>query len=151
MLITVAQWAAQERISVQAANKRIRQHGIPRHGSKIDSDEAKAKFESQKDVRQQERGAKSGKVSAPPPRQQQRGGNQDLSSNRPAIQTALDATKLKREQLKLKQLEGSLVDAEQIKSETESRFRADAEALLNWPARIAAEFAAELGDRKSVV
>lgn len=48
-------------------------------------------------------------------------------------------------ELQLKERRGELVDAEQIAAETEARFRADAEALLNWPASIAPEFAAELG------
>ncbi|MCC6860866.1 MAG: hypothetical protein IT158_20025 [Bryobacterales bacterium] len=38
-----------------------------------------------------------------------------------------------------------LVNAEAVASATEARFRADAEALLNWPASISAEMAAEHG------
>src|SRR5690349_1249565 len=48
-------------------------------------------------------------------------------------------------ELQLKEKRGQLVYGEQVADEKEARFRADAEALLNWPARIAAEFAAELG------
>lgn len=144
MLISVSQWAAQEHITTQAANKRIRDHGIPRHGKKIDPDEAKRIFSATVDVRQQERGTAAkhrpaatatGRSSAP----------QGISAKRSEIQTAIDAVKLKRQQNALKREEGKLVDAEQVKSATEARFRADAEALLNWPARVAADLAVELG------
>jgi len=131
VLLSVADWAANERITPQAANKRIREHGIPRRKGKIDPDEASRIFEATKDARQQERSTNQGDGSRRP--------------GRPEIQTALDAVKLKREQIRLRQLEGSLVDAEKIASEIEARFRSDAEALLNWPARVAAEMAAELG------
>jgi len=143
VLVSVTEWAASENITPQAANKRIRTHGIPRHSGKIDPDEARRIFEQTKDVRQQERGtSQHHRVSGGPG---VGGVDPDLAGRRPAIQTALDAVKLKREQLRLKQLEGSLVDANEVASATEERFRADAEALLNWPARVAAEMAAELG------
>jgi hypothetical protein len=137
VFVSVKEWASQENVSVRAINKRIARHGIPRHaGGKIDPDEAKRIFEAGKDIRQQERGTSTKRridTGAPE------------STDRPAIQTALDAVKLQREKLKLRQLDGSLVDAEEVAGETEARFRADAEALLNWPARVMADIAAELG------
>jgi hypothetical protein len=38
-----------------------------------------------------------------------------------------------------------LTDAEEVKAATEARFREDAQAFLDWPSRVAAEMAAELG------
>jgi len=48
-------------------------------------------------------------------------------------------------ELQLKEKEKSLIDAEQAEAEYEKRTRDDAEALLNWPARIATDMAADLG------
>jgi hypothetical protein len=145
VLVSVAEWAKAEGISHQAANKRIRVHGIPKHGGKVDPDEARRIFEGTKDVRQQERGAKPKRREEEPLDIPGAVADTGIAGRRPEIQTALDAVKLKREKLRLKQLEGSLVDADEISSATEARFRGDAEALLNWPARVSAEIAAELG------
>jgi hypothetical protein len=145
VLVSVAEWAKAEGISHQAANKRIRVHGIPKHGGKVDPDEARRIFEGTKDVRQQERGAKPKRPEAEPLDIPGAAADTGIAGRRPEIQTALDAVKLKREKLRLKREEQSLVDAEQVASATEARFRADAEALLNWPARVAADMAAEIG------
>jgi hypothetical protein len=145
VLVSVAEWAESEGISHQAANKRIRVHGIPKHKGKIDPEEAKRIFEGTKDVRQQERGKPKQQRDEAPEIPGAATPERGMAARRPEIQTALDAVKLKREQLRLKQLEGSLVDAAEVSSATEARFRADAEALLNWPARVAADLAAELG------
>ncbi|MCC7174403.1 MAG: hypothetical protein IT159_04330 [Bryobacterales bacterium] len=47
--------------------------------------------------------------------------------------------------LRFDQQRGKLIDADEAKAEIERRFRADSQALFDWPSRVAAEFAAEVG------
>lgn len=67
------------------------------------------------------------------------------------VRSKLDIEKLKvaeqwrRQKLDNDEREKKLVRAEEVESATEARFRAEAQALLNWPARTHAEMAAELG------
>jgi len=143
MRLKVAIAAEREGITPQAYNKRLRRLGIKAQDGTVDPSEVKRRFEHTKDVRQQERGTAAkrkpaAEVGQSVGRDKQRPARQD-------IQTAIDAVKLKRNQLELKKLEGSLIDAEEAEAEYEKRTRDDAEALLNWPGRVAAEMAAELG------
>src|ERR1017187_5902488 len=100
-LLSILQWAAQERITPQAANKRIRVHGIPRHDGKIDPDEAARVFNATLNIRQQERGT-AAKRREPAVNDQTRGTSQravrmgalSAAGRRPEIQTAIDAVKL---------------------------------------------------------
>jgi hypothetical protein len=55
------------------------------------------------------------------------------------------AERVRQARLKNDQLEGSLVDKEEVAAATEARIRADAQALLGWPKQVAATLAAELG------
>ncbi len=55
------------------------------------------------------------------------------------------AERIRRERLRNDQLEGILVNRAEVEAATEARFRADAESLLDWPASIAPDLAAELG------
>jgi len=149
-LLSILQWAAQERISPQAANKRIRVHGIPRHEGKIDADEAARVFNATLDVRQQERGT-AAKI-APPAASDRTGGanrrsvymgTSSAAGRRPEIQTAIDAVKLQQRQLELKRKQGELLDRSAVESEWTRiavQFRT---AVLGLPGRIVNRIPAE--------
>lgn len=145
MRLKVAAAAAAEGISPQAYNKRLRKLGIKAQGGTVDAAEVKRRFEGGKNILQQQRGTAAKRKTAPAPvaGKRQRGGG--LVGQMPALQAAREAVRLKSDQIKLKQLEGSLIDAEEAEAEFERRTRDDAEALLNWPGRVSAEMAAELG------
>lgn len=53
--------------------------------------------------------------------------------------------RIRRDRLRNDKEERRLVDRSEVEAATESRFRADAEALLNWPLIVHREVAAELG------
>jgi hypothetical protein len=55
------------------------------------------------------------------------------------------AERVRRERIRNDREEGMLVLAEEVSAATESRFRADAQALLGWPRQVGATLAAELG------
>lgn len=55
------------------------------------------------------------------------------------------AERIRRDRLRNDKEERRLVDRAEVESATEARFRADAEALLNWPLLVHREMAAELG------
>ena len=149
-LLSILQWAAQERITPQAANKRIRVHGIPRHDGKIDPDEAARVFHATLDVRQQERGTAAKRVE--PVASGQAGGASQrtvrvgalsAAGRRPEIQTAIDAVKLQERQLDLKRKQGELVDLALVESEWTRiaiQFRS---AVLGLPGRIVNRIPAE--------
>lgn len=53
--------------------------------------------------------------------------------------------RIRRDRLRNDKEERRLVDRSEVEAATEARFRADAEALLNWPLIVHREVAAELG------
>lgn len=56
--------------------------------------------------------------------------------------------RIRRDRLRNDKEERRLVDRGEVESATEARFRADAEALLNWPLLVHREVAAELGSEE---
>lgn len=56
--------------------------------------------------------------------------------------------RIRRDRLRNDKEERRLVDRAEVESATEARFRADAEALLNWPLLVHREVAAELGSEE---
>lgn len=59
--------------------------------------------------------------------------------------------KVQRERLQLDERSGALVDAREAAEVSETRASSEKEALLNWPARVAVEIAAQLGaDERTV-
>src|ERR1035441_3149422 len=120
-LLSVLQWAAQERITPQAANKRIRVHGIPRHDGRIDPEEAARVFHATLDIRQQERGTAAKRIepvaTGGADRRAVRMGALGAAGRRPEIQTAIDAVKLQDRQLELKRKQGELLDRSEVEAE----------------------------------
>jgi len=175
VLVSIREYARQRGVSHTAIQRRIARGRITLVDGQIDPDVADAQWEQNRDALQHARGAHSrGRAPAAPPaksaptpaavrpvaapvRAQQpsatvgrqpgptASGPSSAVGRLPEIQAAREAVKLQKEKLLYEKLNGTLVDAEQVAAETEARFRADAEALLNWPALIAPEFAAELG------
>lgn len=166
-LVSIREYARSKGVSHTAIEKRVKHGKIRLVDGQIDPAKADADWEQNRDELQQQRGARStGKLkaaapttphapdkptSAPRPSPEAlRAAHAEVNRAKatgtlPAYQTGREAVRLAREYLKLKHEEDSLVDAEQVRGETESRFRNDAEALLNWPARVVADIAAELG------
>jgi hypothetical protein len=75
-------------------------------------------------------------------------GNEGASQNPVAkidLEKQVLVEKIERYRLENEVRSGKLVDRAEVESATEARFRADAEALLSWPARVAATMAAEFG------
>lgn len=67
------------------------------------------------------------------------------SSPYAAAKTADMVYRAKLRKLEFETRQKTLVDADEVASATEARIRGDRDALLSWPARVAAEMAAELG------
>ena len=149
-LLSVLQWAEQERITPQAANKRIRVHGIPRHDGKIDPDEAARIFHATLDIRQQERGT-AAKRNEPAASDRTGGTNHrtvrigalSAAGRRPEIQTAIDAVKLQERQLDLKRKQGELVERSAVESEWTRIAIQLRTAVLGLPGRIVNRIPAE--------
>jgi len=140
-LVTVTQWAEAQGITRQAANKRIREHRIPRHaGGKIDPDEADRIFKFYVDSSQQSKSVAKKKKSVV---RVDRAPVGDLPKDE--IDRRIAAVKLSRQALAFQKEKGSLVDAAEIERATEARIREDAEAVLNWPSKISSTWSAELG------
>jgi hypothetical protein len=67
------------------------------------------------------------------------------------LQRAREAVRLRREELLLGKLEGSLLDTEQVRASVDARFQQDSSAILNWPSRISAELSAALDIEESLL
>jgi hypothetical protein len=127
--LPIKDWAAAEGITVQAANKRIRKHGIRTYGGgrqrTVDADEAKGRFEQRKDALQQQRGTAAKRkveqkpaanvapkriAQAPPSPRTPRRGDSGTGFDLPRIQAARGAVALKRDELLFRRLKGELVE-----------------------------------------
>ncbi len=80
----------------------------------------------------------SSEAAAPPPQLEPAG-----DTSRGEAQRMLEWLRVQQAEAELKKFEGTLVDANEIASATEARFRADAEALMDWPGQVSADLAAE--------
>lgn len=163
MVGSVAEWAKRHGISRQAAYKRIREHGIPQlSGGKIDFDAADARFAASVNPLQQQRGTKHREVVPPKPPAVVPAAdpsrlNRDELAACLAISKALGVSMLAAAQLRaqlvkiedgnldLAEKRGTLIDRESVERSAFDRARAERDAWLNWPARIAPMLAAELG------
>jgi len=150
-LVSIRQYARDKGVSHTAVQKRVKHGKIRLIDGKIDPAKADADWEQNRDELQQQRGARStGKPKAQPPvasaeRKPPARESQQDGKSLPEAQRMREWLRVKREKLLLDKLDGTLVDADEVKAQTEARFRNDAEALLNWPARVVADIAAELG------
>lgn len=70
--------------------------------------------------------------------------DETLETSLLAIQRQREGIKLEREQISFAAYKGTLVDAEKVKTAVTARASEEREALLNWPARVSGEMAAEL-------
>jgi len=173
MELTVAAWAKREGISRQAAHKRVRSGKVRLNDrGLIDAEQASEQWRANRDCLQQQRGAAAvaerettGKpVPAPPPRTIQLpepvlaepvqapeaeldSGSIELADNTSLAESQRIQSLLKARRQKLEQelAEGKLVEASSIAIQIETRARSERDALLNWPAQVAAELAAEFG------
>lgn len=150
MIGSVAEWAKRHGISRQAAYKRLKAHGISITSlGKVDFERADGIWAASMNLLQQQRGAgaKQSRTPMPSPSAPPVSDHQPATSV-PSLalsQARREALRVKREAIELAKLQGELVAANEIESQVEARFRADSEALLNWPMRVSAEMAAELG------
>lgn len=144
---SVAELAKRWGISRQGCAKWLKDHGIPVVRHRVNFERADAARAQELNPLQQQRSLhqRTAGSSAPLRPQSPKPNQLPPLASLPAAHLKRELVRLEKETLLLAKLKGSLVDAEQVAAETEARFRADAEALLNWPASIAPEFAAELG------
>ncbi len=149
-LISIREYARRKGLTHQAILKRVRSGRISLVDGKIDPARADAEWDEKRDVLQQQRGAKHSRGAEcheDVPDIDDHNSKPPEAKNRSLAEAQrLDAwIKVNERKLRFEQLKKTLVDAEKVRAEVEARFRNDAEALLNWPARISADLAAELG------
>lgn len=125
-----------EKVRTQlAANLSTKQGGVPRRGERAQM--AQAANTPERVTPKQPRPIAS--AEAPPA-----GSIADLE-----LQERAERVRDKR--LRNDEREGKLVDRDEWESRTEARFSAEKEALLNWPAGVAIEIAADLGVEERAV
>lgn len=129
-------------VSHTAVNKAAARGRITRGpDGTFDADRAIEQWNRNVDVRQQQRGAKPKPEPVPVPVKVAEEDNKPTLLN---LQIELDQIKVRRERLKQEEYENTLVKAEDVRHAQESRAQAEREALLNWPARVSPNLAAEL-------
>lgn len=70
--------------------------------------------------------------------------NPEDEDSRAELEKAVLRERAEKMRLENEKSRGVLVNASEVESATEARFRADSEALLSWPTAVSAEMAAEL-------
>ncbi len=140
MRLKINAYAAEEQISRQAAIKRINRIGEPiAADGTVDGNAVRQKWNRYADST---RGGKPDRKATAAASAGQ--GEVPEGKTRAEAQRFREWLRLEREKLQWKKELGELIDAAETGRAIEARFRADSEAILNWPARVVAEMAAEV-------
>lgn len=139
--LTVKQWAEQQGISRQAAHKRIKSGKVQLNANgKIDVDQAAKQWESNKDSRQQQRGAP--KIEVPPPRPAKKAPDEEDPRSLAAAQKAREWIRVGKEDMLLRKMRGELLPKDEVEQSWSSMVSAARSRLLLVPDKIAAKVAA---------
>ena len=136
--------AEELKVSHTAVNKAYARGRISREvDGTFDLEKATKQWNENVDARQQERGLQA-KPDKERPAVQKVPPDDPNKPTLLTLQVELDQIKIQRERLKLAEYENTLVKAEDVRAAQEARAQAEREALLNFPARVAPNLAAEL-------
>ena len=142
--VSVAKWGELQGISRQAAHKRVERGKVQLNANgKIDVDDADAQWEHNHDARQVLRGAGNKKKAQEPAQEPEKKPSDPRSLVE--AQRAEAWLRVKRAKLQVDQVEGRLIDANEVRQANLERAIAEREALLNWPAHLAPNLAAAFG------
>jgi hypothetical protein len=148
-LISPAEWSRERGVSKAYVSKLVKTGKVLLVDGKIDPEDAARRLDSTQDLIKRAGNRLTELTSAADPDAQDRRADETEAKNLPD-QLLRARIKREREEGSLKELErkrreGELVDAEEVREEQLRRASDEREALMNWPPRIAAQMAAELG------
>lgn len=123
-----------------------KQGGVPRRGDRVEAKKAIAPVVVLPIVEKKPR--KLAAVAKPKPAVVVQKIEPSKEQSKADLEREALSERIRRDRLRNDKEERRLVDRAEVESATEARFRADAEALLNWPLLVHREVAAELGSEE---